>query len=239
MGVRRTYACDLCQSGTDVNTAGWADQSWIKGQLHETTTTKGYCKLPEHAGSAWNYLKDSLLGSIRSLKCHFSTASDECWLSAWKHTVALLDPIALIHFCCIYRTLFYVFVLLFHNKENREIKKVLVLKKKKSYNVITVFCVWRKDFLLLHNLKTTKAVPCWSKLKAANYLNVKKRTFKFSNQPRNNFFTGANSQCEMWRKISREIPQNSKTGATLSANLLTQQQRPSFANFKIQFVLHI
>lgn len=77
--------------------------SWITGQLHKKTT-KGYCKLPKHARSAWNHLTESLLGSIRSLKCH-STASDECWLSAWKHTVALLDPIPLILFCCIYHTL--------------------------------------------------------------------------------------------------------------------------------------
>lgn len=51
-----------------------------------TKINKGYSNLPENGGrSAWKYLTDSPLGSIRSLKCH-STASDECWSCAWKQS---------------------------------------------------------------------------------------------------------------------------------------------------------
>lgn len=43
VGCKKDVACDLCQSRTDVNTPGWADQSWITGQLHETTKDTVNC----------------------------------------------------------------------------------------------------------------------------------------------------------------------------------------------------
>lgn len=89
-----------------------AGQATVESQVkpHKKTTTKWYCKLSKRGGSTWNYFKDSLLGSIRSLKCH-SSASDECWFDAWKRTLALLDPILLILFCCSCCSVFVLFFL--------------------------------------------------------------------------------------------------------------------------------
>lgn len=110
--------------------------SWFTGQLLETTITKGSLQTARAWRSAWKYLTDSLLGSLQSLKCD-STASEECWLSAWKHTVALLDIIPLIHFFCIQ--------LCFHmcNLSKRE-NDCFCFKKKNSCYVITDLLSFKK-----------------------------------------------------------------------------------------------
>lgn len=73
------YVCepDLCQSGTDVDTAGSAGQSWIKCQLQGTKTRENNGSLRE------------LLNRFPAVVCagsYSSSSRDECWLRLWEHS---------------------------------------------------------------------------------------------------------------------------------------------------------
>ncbi len=159
MGVRRTWSLpksDRCEHR-------WlsSDQSWITGQQHETTTTKGYCKLPD-GRSAWNYFTDSLLGSIRSQKCH-NIGSDECLEAYSSPAGSHPSDSSLLH---LPHTVFSCFFLLSHDKEtiqgNKEIMNAPVLKGKSCSGSLSEL-LWIDDFLceffhlMIHNHKTTKA----------------------------------------------------------------------------------